>query len=140
VKQADPLGPLLFAITLQGPLQRTAAAHPETQIVAYFDDINVVGPAAAAAPAFEALAAEVRSVGLTPVPCKSAEYCPDTHMAAAAAAELGVLHASNGLLVAGTPIRTNPFVHEFLASKRQAVSDELQRLTDLPHPVTCQDK
>jgi hypothetical protein len=56
VKQGDPLGPLLFAPTLQGPLQRTATAHPERQIMAYFDNINVVSPAAAAAPAFEALA------------------------------------------------------------------------------------
>jgi hypothetical protein len=58
-----PLGLLLFALTLQGPLQRTATAHPATQIVAYFDDINVVGPPAAAAPAFEALAMEVRTAG-----------------------------------------------------------------------------
>jgi hypothetical protein len=59
------LRPLLFTLTLQGPLQRTSTAHPATQIIAYFDDINVVGPAAAAASAFEALAAEVRTVSLT---------------------------------------------------------------------------
>jgi hypothetical protein len=34
-------------------------AHPAAQIVVYCDDINVVGPAADAANAFEALSIEV---------------------------------------------------------------------------------
>jgi hypothetical protein len=61
-------------------------------------------------------------------------------MAAAAAAELGVLHARDGLGIAGTPTGTDPFVHDFLSRKRQEVRDEIQRLLDLPHPLTCQDK
>jgi hypothetical protein len=44
------------------------------------------------------------------------------------------------VVVAGTPIGNDQFVHDFLARKRQEVHDELQRLTDLPHPLTCQDK
>jgi hypothetical protein len=93
VEQGDPLGPLLFALTLHGPLTRTAASHPDTQIIAYFDDINIVGPAAAAAPAFDSLAAVARTVGLTPVLSKSAAYSPEQDMAAAAAAELGLCSA-----------------------------------------------
>jgi hypothetical protein len=65
VKQGDPLNLLLFAFTLEGHLQRVATAHPAAQIVTYFDDITVVGPAAVAAYAFEALSMEVRTVGLT---------------------------------------------------------------------------
>jgi hypothetical protein len=140
IKEGDPLGPLLFAFTLHGPLTRTAASHPATQIIAYFDDINIVGPAAAADPAFEALAAAVRTVGLTPVPGKSTAYSLEQDMAAAAAADLGILHARDGLVVAGTQLSTDQFVHDFLARKRQEVQDELQRLTELPHPLTCQDK
>jgi hypothetical protein len=64
VKQGDPLGPRLFALKLQGPLQRVATAHPAAQSFAYFDDINVVGTAAAAARPFEALSIEVRTAGL----------------------------------------------------------------------------
>jgi hypothetical protein len=132
----------LSALTLQGPLQRTATAHPATHIVAYFDDINVVGAATAAAPAFEALATQVRTVGLTPVPSKSAcaACSPDQDMATAAAAELGIFLARESLVVAGTPIGTVQILFEFLAHKRQQVHAELQRLADLPHPLTCQDK
>jgi hypothetical protein len=61
-------------------------------------------------------------------------------MAAAAAAELGIVHAQVGLVVAGTPIGTEQFVHEFFARKQNDVHDELQRLSELPHPLTCQDK
>jgi hypothetical protein len=31
-------------------------------------------------------------------------------------------------------------MHEFLTCKREEVHDELQRLSDLPHPLSCQDK
>jgi hypothetical protein len=60
--------------------------------------------------------------------------------AAAAAAELGVLHAREGLVVAGTRIGTDSFVRDFLSRKRKDVRDKIQRLVDLPHPLTFQDK
>jgi hypothetical protein len=117
-----------------------ATAHPAAQIVAYFDDINVVGPAAAAANAFEALPIGVRTTGLNPVASKSAAYSSHQDMVAAAAAELGVHHAREGLVVAGTRIGTDSFVRDFLSRKRKDVRDKIQRLVDLPHPLTFQDK
>jgi hypothetical protein len=51
-------------------------------------------------------------------------------MAAAVVAELGVLHGRDGLVIAGTPIGTNPFVRDFLSCKRQGVRDEIQRLVN----------
>jgi hypothetical protein len=107
VKQGDTLGPPTFALTLQGPLQRTATAHSATQIVAYYHDINVVGPAAAAAPTFEAVAMEEQTAGLTPVSSNSATYSLEKGVTAAAAAELSVLHARKGLVVA-TPSSHHP--------------------------------
>jgi hypothetical protein len=140
VKQGDPLAPLLFAPTLQGPPQRAATARPAAQIVDNFDDIDVVGPsAAAAAHAFEALSIKVRTAGLIPVASKSAAYGSDQDMAAAAAAELGVLHARYGL-ISGTPIGTDPFVRDFLSRKRQEVCDKIRCPVDLHHPLTFQNK
>jgi hypothetical protein len=109
VQQGDPLGPLLFALTLQGPLQRVAKALPAAQIVAHFDDINVVSPAAAAANAF-ALSIEVRTAGLTPVASKSAACSSKQDMATAAAAELGVLHARDGL------VHSSALTHSYVTS------------------------
>jgi hypothetical protein len=117
--------------------------HPATRIVAYFDDINVVSPAAAAANAFEALSIEVRTAGLTPVASKSAAYSSDQDIAAAAAAaaaELGGLYARDGLVIAGTPIGTDLFVRDFLSRKRQEVRDKIQHLVDFPPPLAFQDK
>jgi hypothetical protein len=48
----------------------------------------------------------VRTAGLTPVASKSAAYSSEQDMAVVAAAELGVLHARDGLVVAGAPIGT----------------------------------
>jgi hypothetical protein len=100
---------------LQGPLYGAATPHPAAQIVLYFDDINVVGLVAAAAPAFEALAMEVRTPGLALMPPRSAAYSPDHNMAAAAAAELGVLHARDALVVAGTSMGIDQFIHNVIA-------------------------
>jgi hypothetical protein len=57
-------------------------------------------------------------------------------MAAAAAAELGVLHDRDGLVIACTPVGTDQFVRAFLFRKRQEVRDKVQRLVDLPHPLS----
>jgi hypothetical protein len=61
-------------------------------------------------------------------------------MAAAAAAELHILRAGEGQVVAGTVIGADQFVHKFLPPKQQEGHADLQRLADLPHPLTCQDK
>ena len=81
VQQGDPLGPLLFALALQGPLEAVAQDHPAVRLVAYFDDINIVGPPQSACEAFEALSAQVRAIGLTPVPTKSSVYGHNTVVA-----------------------------------------------------------
>jgi hypothetical protein len=61
-------------------------------------------------------------------------------MAAETAAEVGVLRARDGLVVAGKTICSAPFVRDFLSRKGQEVRDEIPRLVDLPHPLTFQDE
>jgi hypothetical protein len=41
VGQGDPLGPLRFALALQGPLQHTAEAHPGAHVLALHDDVSI---------------------------------------------------------------------------------------------------
>jgi hypothetical protein len=52
-------------------------------------------------------------------------------MAAAVAAEVGVLHAHDGMVIAGTPTGTVPFVRDFHSGKRQDARDEIQRSLQL---------
>jgi hypothetical protein len=102
VRQGDPLGPLLFAITLQGPLEEVAAmglARP----LAYADDTFLQGAPAPTMRAFAALTALAVPLGLHSQPAKCAVHSGDHATAAAIAGQLGVRHAPEGLLAAGTP-------------------------------------
>jgi hypothetical protein len=123
-----------------GPLRTVAAAHPEAHVVAYFDDINVVGPADSAVRACDRLTTEVLSVGLTPVPTKCAVYGGNTDMARAPAAELSIAHQEQGVVVAGTPIGSDDFVKAVFQQEIQNVRAPLDLLVSLPTPLTRQDK
>jgi hypothetical protein len=140
VKQGDPLGSLLFALALLGPLRTVAATHPGAHDVVYFDAINVVGPADSAVRAFNRLTTEVLSVGDTPVLTKCAEYGRNTDMARAAAAELGIAHQEQRVVVAGTPIGSENFVKAFFQPKTQHICAQLDLLVSLPAPLTRQHK
>jgi hypothetical protein len=84
-----PLGPLLFAMAVQGPLQRISAANP------YHTSSIPLTASTASAPsrqqlAFDALAAEVCTLGVTLISIKSTTYSPEHDMMATAAADVGV--------------------------------------------------
>ncbi|CAI7798899.1 unnamed protein product [Closterium sp. NIES-54] len=64
VRQGDPLGPMLFAASIHPCLVATAAAHPEVVLLAYVDDITVLGEAASCTAAFTHLTKALLSHGL----------------------------------------------------------------------------
>ena len=69
VQQGDPLGPLLFALTLQPVLEQVDAACAEAPLVWYMDDMNILGNLAPSYGAFLRLCVDddgVRSIGLQP--------------------------------------------------------------------------
>jgi hypothetical protein len=105
VRQGDPLGPLLFALTLQGPLEQVAEmglARP----VAFADDTFLQGAREPTMRAFQVLTALAAPLGLCARPDKCAVYSEDTTAAASVATALGMHHAPAGLLAAGTPVGT----------------------------------
>ncbi len=128
------------SLALQGPLEATQAAHPQAQIIAFFDDIHLVGKPQHVVPAFATLVEEVKRINLTPNPNKSLAYGLDTDISAGAPAELGIAHAQNGIVAAGTPIGSAHFMDACVAQRREAVKVLLDRLVELPSPLTIQDK
>ena len=141
VRQGVPLGPLLFALTLLPALEATRAEHPQAGLVAYMDDVHVVGLANPATLACTTLREEVGKIGLTPNPAKSKVYSPDVDSTAAAAETLGIQHARDGLVAAGTPIGSDAFVQQFVETRRQEARKLIEKLLACPSPITSvQDK
>ncbi|CAI7812825.1 unnamed protein product [Closterium sp. NIES-54] len=75
VRQGDPLGPMLFAASIHPCLVATAAAHPEVVLLAYADDITVLGEAANCTAAFTHLTEALLSHGLAHNPAKCEAWC-----------------------------------------------------------------
>ena len=138
VRQGDPMGPLLFALALQGPLQVIAAQHPDSRPIAYADDTSLQGTPDQVVAAFRALTAEGAKIGLTARPDKCVAFSTDSAAARAVAERLGIQHASDGIVAVGTPIGTDPFVAEHAATKAASVLAALDELQQTP--LSAQDK
>jgi hypothetical protein len=131
VRQGDPLGPLLFALTLQGPLEQVAEmglARP----VAFADDTFLQGAREPTMRAFQVLAALAAPLGLCAQPDKCAVYSEDTAAAACVATALGMHHAPAGLLAAGTPIGTAAFEAASSATCAYNSCTAMDRMQALP--------
>ncbi|CAI7765691.1 unnamed protein product [Closterium sp. NIES-53] len=74
VRQGDPLGPLLFAASIHPCLVDTAAAHPQVVLLAYADDITLLGDATACTAAFVHLTSALAALGLVHNPGKCAAW------------------------------------------------------------------
>jgi hypothetical protein len=131
VRQGDPLGLLLFALNLQGPLEEVAAmglARPP----AYADDTFLQGAPAPIMRAFAALTALADPLSLHSQPAKCAVHSGDHAAATTVASQLGVRHAPEGLLAAGTHIGTPSFQTtnaESCATRACHLMDELLALS-----------
>jgi hypothetical protein len=136
VRQGDPLGSLLFGLTLQQPLEQVAEmglARP----VAFADDTFLQG-AQAPTKAFYALTALAAPLGLRAQPVKCAVYSEDevysedAAAAASVAAALGMHHAPDGLLAAGTPVGTTAFEAASAARCADKACTLMDRMQALP--------
>jgi hypothetical protein len=131
VRQGDPLGPLLFALTLQGPLKQVAAMNLARPL-AYADDNLLQGAPEPTMRAFHALLTLAGPLGLHPKADKCAVYSVDAGAAAAVVSQLGVRHAPDGLLAEGTPVGTPSFQADHADHCAAHACHLMEDLTALP--------
>ena len=141
VRQGDPLGPLLFALTLQPVLERVDAACEEAPLVVYLDDMSIVGKLTPAAGAFRRLCVDdegVRSIGLEPRLPKCGIYGGDKEQVAAEAAKLRIAHQLDGFTAVGTPPGSAEYVSNALGRRAATVDTLVDTLVQLPLSVQYQ--
>ncbi|KAL0210191.1 hypothetical protein P9112_010275 [Eukaryota sp. TZLM1-RC] len=64
VKQGDPLGPLLFCLAIHNTIEKTQKEFPELRIVAYMDDISIIGSYENICRVSKGIAAKYKDIGL----------------------------------------------------------------------------
>ncbi|KAK3280726.1 hypothetical protein CYMTET_11449 [Cymbomonas tetramitiformis] len=63
-QQGDPLGPFFMAAPLQPVLQAALRAHPDVYIIAYLDDIHILGEPDRARTAYDTIVPLLEGIGL----------------------------------------------------------------------------
>jgi hypothetical protein len=126
------VGPLLFALALQPALEDSLAAVAEAHLVAIHDDVTLVATAEKVAALYAALDSRTATLGLRINPSKCAVYSPTPTAAAEVARKLGLPHASEGIVVAGSPIGSRGFVEAFGKEAAAQVTGVVPKLMQLP--------
>jgi hypothetical protein len=126
------MGPLLFALTLQPALEESLAAVPEAHLVASHDDVMLVATLEKVAALYAALESRKAPLGLSINPSKCAVCSPSPTAAAEVAKKLGLPHASEGIVVAGSPIGSRGFVEAFGKEAAAQVTGLVLKLMELP--------
>jgi hypothetical protein len=138
VRQGDPCGPLFFALTLQGPLERVRELNPDLCLVSYADDSAMQASPAVIIRSFRQLVTLGKDIGLEARLDKCGAYSADAAAAADTAAALGISHQVEGLVIAGTPVGTEAFAVAYTSSRADAARASVERMMSLP--LNAQDK
>ena len=112
VRQGDTLGPLLFALALQRPPQRTRDGTLNVAVIAFADDVSLVGRVQHLKVAFEILQGEhgAGGIGLQVHHRKCALTGGPPLLVYQLVAEFDIQHRPSGITICGTPIGTNNYV------------------------------
>jgi hypothetical protein len=139
VRQGDPLGPMLWANGLQASLTSAIAAAPSTAGIAVHDDAVLHGAPEDVQASLEKLEELTAPLGLCLRLDKCAVYSPNAEAAAQLAAQIGMQHAKDGIVAAGSPIGTEDFVIRYVEKRTSAVRAAVARLRELQGHLPAQD-
>ena len=130
VHQGDPLGPVLFSIALQPIIASVQDRHQDTTMLAYLDDVYVVGLPESSISVFDDVKGSLKDVGLTIRDEKCKLYYPDApeHFATT------VPITRVGVHVLGTPIGAPSYIQSSCTRVAQDGSSLCSKLKDLDDP------
>ncbi|CAI5513981.1 unnamed protein product [Closterium sp. Naga37s-1] len=131
VRQGDPLRPLLFAASIQQHLRRVAAEHPDFTVLAYADEITMIGPATATLGAQRVLTPLLAQDGLTCNFRKSSAWS-STPLGGDVLPE-GLPLTHEGVRVLGSHVGSQSFFSDFVRSTLTDAAAPLGSLASI-HP------
>jgi hypothetical protein len=137
VRQGDPLGPLFFSLALHPILVQVAAEFPAYQLVAYMDDVSILGPAEKMQDVFSRLS-QLASVHchLRVNKAKSILFAP--HRSEPLEEEQhpdAPVLSTSGIVCLGTPVGTSDFEKLSNAEIVSKLTASLQLVQDLESPI-----
>ena len=118
VHQGTLLGPALFAIAIQPVLLDLEKDHPQIYVLAYLDDVFLLGNATDVLCAFHDLKRAFSSISLEIANHKCEIFCPSSTVAINESAGIPVNY--QGSLFFGTPIGSSLFVESSCSTIAQS--------------------
>ncbi|MDO9013575.1 MAG: reverse transcriptase domain-containing protein, partial [Polynucleobacter sp.] len=137
VQQGDPLGPFLFCLGIQAILADLTVSHPECKILAYMDDISILGPPAAALRVFHDLQTGCVPVGLRVNPDKCVIFSRTQNLVGLDVGSTPVVDMESSCIkVLGVPLGEDAACGQWLLDRTNqiiATSKCLENLVSLQH-------
>ncbi|CAI5522384.1 unnamed protein product, partial [Closterium sp. Naga37s-1] len=129
--------PLQFGVAVAGGIEaaiHTAPAHPQVVLLAYADDITLLGDASACAAAFDHLTAALASMGLLHNPAKCAAW--SAAPIDPASVPPGITISTEGLQILGSPVGTTQGCAAAVRDRLTAAAELLPLLAQMD-PQLC---
>lgn len=134
VQQGDPLGPLLFSLTLQPLLLDLKAYVPDLVLNAWFlDDGSLIGDIASLSAAWNIIKTKGPLLGLFPNPSKSELFWPTPHPDIAALIPDVPAYLDSGTEILGGCIGSSDFASRSISQKVVKIGQILDLLPLLEH-------
>ena len=130
VHQGDPLGPVLFAVGIHDSISRLQESHPDVVVLAYLDDVFIIGLESSSLKAFDQLKSSFSDLHLIVADHKCEIFSRKTTFTS----ESQQLPCrSDGTIILGSPIGSDDFVSDSclkLASKGKELCNKISALED----------
>lgn len=138
VRQGDPLGPLLFALTLQDVLHAVAYWNEDVRVTGYLDDGFLQGTVNNLVNAYFDLESESGKAGLFLQKDKCTAYSANESNVKEFSRLVGCKASTDGIVAAGCPIGKPSFVTGEAIKSANKVVALVQKLNDIE--LSAQDK